>query len=410
MRSLVLTATTVIGLAARPADAARPQAIDDLGIQLEDSTRVRLNWSPVAHDVEGHALPCAVYHVHHGTEADFIESELTRVASVTAPTLLHEPEGVTGFYRVRVETCPSGVPDGMVLVPAGGFTMGQEPFAMPEHEVVLSRSFLLGETEVTNAQYVEALNWALAGGLVSVEGDVVRQHGEDLLWLDSGSDINEILYDPESQRFVLHAGTFFAIWGGPGWAYPDGYDPAIHPAIWVTWFGAACYCDWRSQMEGLAPYYGGRWDQVPVPADPYDAEGYRLPTEAEWEYAAQYDDERSFPWGEEAPNCLLANHATSMLNRCVGWTAPVGAHPAGAGGLGLQDLAGNVNEWCNDWYAAYAGEAELDPVGPASGANRVTRGGGWVFEVVGLQLATRVSGPPDTRNFVLGFRVCRTLP
>jgi formylglycine-generating enzyme required for sulfatase activity len=290
--------------------------------------------------------------------------------------------------------------------------MGQAGVATPEHEVTLTHDFLLGRTEVTNAQYLEALNWAQAQGLVSVVGDYVQQYGVNLLRInESGYDRYEIRYNAGTQQFYLHAGTYDAGSWGPGEAYPGGsYDPANHPVKYVSWYGAACYCDWRSQMENLPRYYEGQWGQIPNPRNPYTATGYRLPTEAEWEFAAQYDDERTYPWGSAAPTCTLANFYNSSYY-CVGWTSPVGAHPAGASSLGLQDMAGNVWEWCNDWYTSYSAGAVSDPPGPASGSYRVVRGGGWgSFGAASLPCASRGSVNPSNTGNGSGFRLCRTLP
>jgi formylglycine-generating enzyme required for sulfatase activity len=265
---------------------------------------------------------------------------------------------------------------------------------------------------VTNAQYLEALNWAQAQGLVSVVGDHVQQYGVNLLRInESGYDWHEIRYNASTQQFYMHAGTYTNSSDGigPGFAYPgESYDPADHPVINVSWYGAACYCDWLSQMNGLPAYYNGNWGQVPSPNNPYAATGYRLPTEAEWEFAAQYDDERSYPWGNATPTCTLANFWPDD-NPCVGWTSPVGAHPAGASALGLQDMAGNLWEWCNDWYASYSSGPQSNPAGPASGSIRVRRGGYWGQNASYLPCAYRNGNYPSVTSYYLGFRLCRTL-
>jgi formylglycine-generating enzyme required for sulfatase activity len=371
---------------------------------------VLLSWLPVTESVGGCPLSDVEYEVWKaaGVGAAFTLLE-TIVGTSTTDVGAVSPSGL-GLYRV-IAVSDGGGPD-MVLIPAGQFMMGQAGVATPEHEVTLTHDFLLGRTEVTNAQYLEALNWAQAQGLVSVVGDYVQQYGVNLLRInESGYDRYEIRYNAGTQQFYLHAGTYDAGSWGPGEAYPGGsYDPANHPVKYVSWYGAACYCDWRSQMENLPRYYEGQWGQIPNPRNPYTATGYRLPTEAEWEFAAQYDDERTYPWGSAAPTCTLANFYNSSYY-CVGWTSPVGAHPAGASSLGLQDMAGNVWEWCNDWYTSYSAGAVSDPPGPASGSYRVVRGGGWgSFGAASLPCASRGSVNPSNTGNGSGFRLCRTLP
>lgn len=295
----------------------------------------------------------------------------------------------------------------LIRIPAGQFMMGEDSLNSPEHLVTLTRDFALGRTEVSNAEYLEALNWAQSQGLIEVENDVVTQHGAVLLQtFDANFDQHEIRYNRDTGHFYLHAGTYDAGSYGPGEAYPAGYLAANFPVMQLTWYGAACYCDWRSQMNGLPAYYNGNWDQTPVPDNPYEAVGFRLPTEAEWEFAAQHDDERIYPWGSAAPTCNRTNFFPSTF--CTGWTRAVGTRPQGVNSLGLHDMAGNVYEWVNDWLGDYGTGPDTDPTGPASGSQRITRGGCW-FSMENLSCAYRSWNDPSAISYLVGFRVCRTL-
>jgi formylglycine-generating enzyme required for sulfatase activity len=254
---------------------------------------------------------------------------------------------------------------------------------------------------VTNQDYLEALQWALGQGLVTATATSVTAHGVELLDLD---DIDcEIAFTPATQQFSLVARSHSTEYGGPGPAYPNGYNPARHPVKELTWYGAACYCDWRSLQENLTPFYNGNWASDSS-HDPYAAEGYRLPTEAEWEHAARYNDGRLYPWGNTEPvGCEIAN-----LN-CVGWTKPVGLYPQGDNALGLKDLIGNVDELLNDRYQSGYLPQNVNPIGPASGTTRVCRGSDMGDALlVYSQATTRQSYSVLNSHPWLGFRAARS--
>jgi formylglycine-generating enzyme required for sulfatase activity len=298
-------------------------------------------------------------------------------------------------------------PPGMIYVPAGVFTMGDGVgyCGVNEREVTLTRSFYLGQHEVTNQEYMEVVQWAYDNGYVTATTASVQDNldGSTQELLDLDSENCEIQFDG--------VGTF-SLRESPSSdaqnAYPGGYNPADHPVQEVTWYGAARYCDWLSLMEGLPRAYQHAGDWACNGGDPYGAEGYRLPTDAEWEYAAQWDDERIYPWGDEPPDCSRANFYDSDF--CVGWTSPVGSYPDGPASLRLSDMAGNIGEWCNDWHACNLGTSPAtDPTGPGSGTARVLRGGNWIYGVTDLRCASRdYSSAPDDSDYYIGFRTSRT--
>lgn len=299
-------------------------------------------------------------------------------------------------------------PPEMIQVPAGVFTMGDGAAlcGVDRREVTLTRDFLLGQHEVTNQEYMEAVQWAYDNGYVTATTTSVRDNldGSTQELLDLDDEDCEIQFDGAGTFYLRESPSSYA-----QDAYPGGYDPADHPVKEVTWYGAARYCDWLSLLVGLARAYQHAGDWACNGGDPYGAEGYRLPTDAEWEYAAQWNDERIYPWGNEAPDCSRANFYNNDF--CVGWTVPVGSYPDAPASLGLSDMAGNLWEWCNDWHACDLGtSSETDPTGPESGTYCVLRGGNWIYGATDLRCASRDYGePPDNSDYYMGFRASRTV-
>jgi formylglycine-generating enzyme required for sulfatase activity len=184
-------------------------------------------------------------------------------------------------------------------------------------------------------------------------------------------------------------------------AWKRDQDDALLPANYVCWFDAVAFCNRLSERQGLTPCYRiedtqVRWEQ--------DANGYRLPTEAEWEYAVRADTTTRWFCGDEPTE--LAHYA--WFNEDLGTGAP---HPVGQkepNPWGLYDMAGNVYEWCWDWYGPYAVKAGSNPIGTDTGAFRVLRGGAYGAEAGLLRSADRGRFVSVNRNpDFIGFRVVR---
>ncbi len=289
-------------------------------------------------------------------------------------------------------------PGSFVFVPSGTFIMGDGVAAcgQDEHRVTLTHDFWLGQYEVTNREYLDLLQWAYDRGYVTATPSSVRDN------LD-GSTEELVNLDHDDCEIAFSNGVFSLRDAGHG-------INGDHPMKEVTWFGAVSFCDWLSLLQGLPRAYNhSTW--TCGGGDPYSAEGYRLPTDAEWEYAAQWNDDRIFPWGDENPNCSRVN--CFNWRNCVGWTAPVGSYPDGAqANLAdpVYDLSGNVAEWVNDWVVCSLGTTpRIDPTGPENGTHRVTRGGGWVSVTSVLYASYRNNlCYPGYASNSLGFRVART--
>ena len=192
----------------------------------------------------------------------------------------------------------------------------------------------------------------------------------------------------------------------------SGVVNGSHPVVNVTWYDAARYANWLSEREGKKPPYIFKGDKLKE--IDFKANGYRLPTEAQWEYAARSGGKNEVYAGFSDPDSLylFANfydiaggYKKAGQNDGYKYLAQVGTFRAN--GLGLYDMSGNVWEWCQDWKAPYKPDEQQDPVGPDEGDSRVFRGGSWSHEPAYLRASYRNGNSPGNRNNRIGFRFSR---
>ncbi len=286
----------------------------------------------------------------------------------------------------KTHTVGQTAPPNMALIPAGSFTMGNsmatnegDSYELPLHTVYVS-AFSMDKYEVTKVLWDEVYQWAIA-------------HGYSLEYGAQGKANN-------------------------------------HPAHSMTWYDAVKWCNARSEKEGRTPAYytdaglSARYRIGQVAPYVNWSSGYRLPTEAEWEKAARGGASGyRFPWADtDNITHSRANYYSSLSDAydtsptrgvhptfndgVYPYTSPVGYFPPN--GYGLYDMAGNVLEWCWDWYGGYSSGPQTDPRGPTSGSYgsyRVFRGGSWFYLARFCRSAYRYYSDPAYRGDDIGFRV-----
>lgn len=262
----------------------------------------------------------------------------------------------------------------MVFLPAGQFEMGGYVDgaldALPAHTVYLD-AFWIDQTEVTNemfARFVESTGYVTDAEKAGSSNDF-RTTNQEIIW--------------EKVE-------------GMAWNHPNGPNSntseiQYHPVVHVSWNDASAYCSWAER---------------------------RLPTEAEWEKAASWNDvsgeKYAYPWGNDFEetrlnfcdkNCLY-DFAAKQLDDGYAETSPVGRFPEGASPYGVLDMSGNVLEWVADWYSPdyYEWSPRSNPLGPGVGQTRVVRGGAWATNDYYVSSARRWSWNPSFQHRALGFR------
>ncbi|MCL2245242.1 MAG: formylglycine-generating enzyme family protein [Treponema sp.] len=249
----------------------------------------------------------------------------------------------------------------MVLINPGTYTRGSNNSddygASPPHQVTLTKGFYMGKYEVTQEQYQAV----------------------------TGVNPSSFSSSPAS-----------------------GEVQQRRPVEQVTWYDAVEFCNKLSEQEGLTPAYTitGRSPSSGYPiigatvTINWNANGYRLPTEAEWEHSCRAGTTTAYNTGE-----TITDNTGWNSNNSGSRTHEVGLKSTNA--WGLYDMHGNVMEWCWDWYGSYGSAAQTDPRGATSGAYRVVRGGSWNYYEQALRSASRIDYSPNYGSSALGFRVVR---
>jgi formylglycine-generating enzyme required for sulfatase activity len=300
------------------------------------------------------------------------------------------------FLCLLVTGC-AAPPEDMVLMPGGTFMMGN-PFGdgdgdeRPVHEVELE-PFRICCHEVTVGEF--------------------RRFVDDTGYRTTA--------EREAGASVL-VGKAVEKKPNASWKKPYFSQDDRHPVVCVSWHDAVAYCNWRSLEEGLAPCYDMKGDEV---ACDFDADGYRLPTEAEWEYAARSGGEVCrYAWGDGPPSLQgekAANTRDESIKRQWAaedvWdgyddgyahTAPVCSFCPNK--AGLHDVSGNVYEWCWDWYdeSYYTDSPIRNPRGPAEGTLHACRDAGFACAKDRARVMNRGRGKPGLAFSWGGFRVARS--
>jgi len=188
-----------------------------------------------------------------------------------------------------------------------------------------------------------------------------------------------------------------------------GWGRGSRPVINVNWWDAIAYCNWLSEKEKLPKAYDNNGNLLDkdgrVTTDITKVLGYRLPTEAEWEYAARGGNKSR---GYQYAGSSTIRDVAWYDSNSGGKTQEVGKKAPNE--LGIYDMSGNVYEWCSDWYGDYSSSAQTNPYNSTAGSDRVLRGGSWLNYATYVRVAYRYSFSPTLTYYDLGFRICRTVP
>ena len=248
------------------------------------------------------------------------------------------------------------------------------------------------------------------------------QLGNDL---DTGGDWDEYPVSSVTMsgfyigKYQVTQGQYQAVMGhNPSFFKASSRENFRRPAEQVSWYDAIVFCNKLSLMEGLSPAYRisgstnpSLWGAVPTASNAAwdaavivsDTSGYRLPTEAQWEYAAK--------GGNGSPGSYMYAGSNNPDN--VAWYLDITTHVVGLktpNGLHIHDMSGNVAEWCWDWFSFYTSDSKTDPAGPSGSSlrdGRVVRGGSWVVSASNLRSAVRHYIPSYLRCSDVGFRLVR---
>ena len=269
------------------------------------------------------------------------------------------------FVLIFAET----VPNQLVNVKGGTFIMGNtrigegEMFELPAHEVELTYDFYIGKYEVTFDEYYTFCD-------------------------------ETVYYKPTD----------------------CGWGKGTRPIMYVSWFDATNYCNWLSEKEELPKAYDAEGNLLDrngnITTDITQVTGYRLPTEAEWEYAARgghidikngiEENDFKFSGSNDIDEVAWYDKNSAAMTQEIGQKK--------SNELEIFDMTGNVWEWCHDWFGNYSSEKQINPIGPSSSPyySRIYRGGSWFYYPLQCRISYRTFHNPQFVATYVGFRVCRT--
>jgi formylglycine-generating enzyme required for sulfatase activity len=347
-------------------------APSDLTYKIISSNQLELNWTDNSNIEEGYIISRKIGLTSTWTEIATVDADSTKWTDDGYDSSESNHYKVRAHYTTYFSDYSNEIVAGMVYVTGGTFQMGDHfnegySYELPLHNVTVG-DFRIGATEVTQSEWTQ--------------------------------------YMPTEN------------WGSDGMG--DNY-----PAFYVSWYKAIKYCNLRSMSEGLTPCYTilsstdpADWGTDPIYGNPYwdaavcdwNANGYRLPSEAEWEYAARGGihnaDNYHFSGSDTIDDVAWYEENSGNLSHPVGEKFP--------NQLGLFDMTGNVWEWCWDWYdSGYYTTCDnlgtvIKPVGPDTGTTRVFRGGHWYDDANNCRIARREYGGPFTIRPGKGIRLART--
>jgi len=285
------------------------------------------------------------------------------------------------------------VPYGMTTCPSGTFHMGQADQDVPASQINLNKEITIGgfymdETEITNNEYRQFVDVMLTDSVqaLTIEYIMTELYPDTTVWV---RDFSHHMGDPMMEYYYSH----------------PAFDE--YPIVGVDWFAAKYFCEWRTKHLNNWRAEQGLW-KMP---------NFRLPSEAEWEYAARGGrDMAKYPWGNpyirNAKGCMLANFKPGRGNYYDDgfmYSAPVASYFSND--FGLYDMAGNVSEWCEDAFydAAVPVVWDLNPVYIDDEEERkIIRGGSWKDIAYMLETGTRGFEYRDTTKSYIGFRCVMT--